>query len=102
VTKTTLPHREKGGKGRPGVCTYVHKMSPPRALYVPKYYLTRDKVPIYSGLYDFSVYRSPGNQKNVRIMYQVVRRNTPDTASSCQPQTTNKRTMAVASGFSGF
>jgi len=31
-----------------------------------------------------------------------VRRNTPDTASSRQPQTTNKRTMAVASGFFGF
>ncbi len=29
-------------------------------------------------------------------MYQVVRRNTPATASSRQPQTTNKRTMAVS------
>ena len=28
-----------------------------------------------------------------------VRRHTPATASSRQPQTTNKRTMAVASGF---
>ena len=53
----------------------------------------------YSWLYDFSIYRSPGNQKNVCRMYQVVRRNTPATASSRQPQTTNKRTMAVASGF---
>jgi hypothetical protein len=33
---------------------------------------------------------------------KYVRRNTPATASSRQPQTTNKRTMAVASGFCGF
>jgi hypothetical protein len=33
---------------------------------------------------------------------KYVRRNTPATASSRQPQTTNKRTMAVASRFCGF
>ena len=33
---------------------------------------------------------------------KYVRRNTPAMASSRQPQTTNKRTMAVASGFCGF
>ena len=33
---------------------------------------------------------------------EYVRRHTPATASSRQPQTTNKRTMAVASGFCGF
>jgi hypothetical protein len=58
--------------------------------------LTEKGPPLYSGLYDFSIYRSPGNQKNVCRMYQVVRRNTPATASSRQPQTTNKRAMAVS------
>ncbi len=33
---------------------------------------------------------------------EYVRRHTPATASFRQPQTTNKRTMAVASGFCGF
>jgi len=33
---------------------------------------------------------------------KYIRSNTPATASSRQPQTTNKRTMAVASGFCGF
>jgi hypothetical protein len=56
----------------------------------------------YSWVYNFSNFQSPGNQKNVCRMYQVVRRNTPATASSRQPQTTNKRTMAVASRFCGF
>jgi hypothetical protein len=56
----------------------------------------------YSWVYNFSDFRSPGNQKNVCRMYQVIRRNTPATAVSRQPQTTNKRTMAVASGFADF
>ena len=30
---------------------------------------------------------------------EYVRRHTPATASSRQPQTTNKRTMAISSGF---
>ena len=55
----------------------------------------------YSWVYNFSDFRSPVNQKNVCRMYQVVRTNTPATASSRQPQTINKRTMAVASGVCG-
>jgi hypothetical protein len=53
---------------------------------------------MYSWVYNFSVFCSPGNQKNVCRMYQV-HRHTPVMASSRQPQTINKRTMAVASGF---
>jgi hypothetical protein len=57
---------------------------------------------MYSGLHDKNGYRSPGTKKTYVDGTKYVRRNTPATASSRQPQTTNKRTMAVASGFCGF
>jgi hypothetical protein len=59
-------------------------------------------LPTYSGLHDKNGYRSPGTKKTYVECTKYVRRNTPDTASSRQPQTTNKRTTAVASGFCGF
>ncbi len=54
---------------------------------------------LYSRLHPKQGYCSPGTKKNVCRMYQDVRRHTPTKASSRQPQTTNKRTMAEASRF---
>jgi hypothetical protein len=55
--------------------------------------------PNYSGLHPKQGYRSPGTKKKHVECTEYVRRHTPATASSRQPQTTNKRTMAVSSGF---
>ena len=54
---------------------------------------------IYSWLYDFSPYVALVTKKTYVECTEYVRRHTPATASSRQPQTTNKRTMAVSSGF---
>jgi hypothetical protein len=47
----------------------------------------------------FSIYHSPGTKKTYVECTKYVRRHTPATASSRQPHTTNKRTMAKASRF---
>ncbi len=54
---------------------------------------------LYSGLHPKQGYRSPGTKKTYVECTKYVHRHTPAKASSRQPQTTNKRTMAEASGF---
>ncbi len=54
---------------------------------------------LYSGLCPKQGYPSPGTKKTYVECTKYVCRHTPTKASSRQPQTTNKRTMAEASGF---
>ncbi len=54
---------------------------------------------LYSGLHPKQGYGSPGTKKKYVECTKYVRRHTPAKASSRQPQTTNKRTMAEASGY---
>jgi hypothetical protein len=53
----------------------------------------------YSGLHPKQGYHSPGTKKTYVVCIKYVHRHTLAMASSCQPRTTNKRTMAIASGF---
>jgi hypothetical protein len=52
----------------------------------------------YSGLHPKQGYCSPGTKKTYVECTKYVHRHSPAKASSRQPQTTNKRTMAKASG----
>jgi hypothetical protein len=84
-------------------CTkYIHRHTPAKAfsfwreiVFCVSYiwYL------LYSGLHPKQGYRSPGTKKTYVECTKYVHRHNPAKASSCQPQTTNKRTMAEASGF---
>jgi hypothetical protein len=84
-------------------CTkYVHRHTPAKAFLFWReivfgvsyiWYL------LYSGLHPKQGYRSPGTKKTYVECTKYVCRHTPAKASSCQPQTTNKRTMAKASKF---
>jgi len=55
-----------------------------------------------AGLTIFPTFVALVHKKTYVECTKYVRRNTPATASSRQPQTTNKKTMAVASGFCRF